>query len=170
MSLFKAVVAACPSRFVNAWRLRSGGKVFVVTPAHVPLHSSRTLSTSESSGLRDVATAEDVTATEDTSADSTPVTGAQLSGFETMLLNEIRGLRKTSHCQGQSMRSLEQSMRSQEQAMRSLEAKVLTISDIDRILNMMATPMVLPWSHMSFLMQDGVDMASLIGKVGQPEC
>ena len=157
MSLFKAVVAACPSRFVNAWRLCSGGKNSAIL-----LHS-RTLTTSESSGLRDVATAEDVTATEDTSADSTPVTGAQLSGFETMLLSEIRGLRKTSHFQGQAIRSLEQSMR-------SLEAKVLTISDIDRILNVMATPMVLPWSHMSFLMQDGVDMASLIGKVGQPEC
>ena len=115
--------------------------------------------------MRDVATAEDVTATEDTPADSTPVTGAQLSGFETMLLSEIRGLRKTSHFQGQAIRSLEQSMR-------SLEAKVLTISDIDRILNVMAMrrAMVLPWSHMSFLMQDGVDMASLIGKVGQPEC
>ena len=126
--------------------------------------------------MRDVATAEDAIATEDTPAKSTPVTEAQLSGFETMLLSEIRGLRKTSHFQGQAMRSLEQSMRSQEKAMRSLEAKVLTVSDIDRILNVMAMRRamvpVLPWSHMSFLMQDGVDMASLIGKVGhgQPEC
>jgi hypothetical protein len=33
----KELAAASPSRLVNAWRLRSGGKTFVVTPAHVAL-------------------------------------------------------------------------------------------------------------------------------------
>ena len=51
-------------------------------------------------------------------------------------------------------------------SMNTLEAKALTINDVDRILNVMSMrrAMVLPWSHMAHLMEDSVDMLSLVGK------
>jgi hypothetical protein len=93
-------------------------------------------------------------------ADDMPETG-QLSVSESTLLREIRSLRQT----------VLQSSRSQERAMHSLEEKVLTIDDVDRILNVIAMrrAMVLPWSHMASLMQDPIDMSSLIGKLAMPQ-
>ena len=75
---------------------------------------------------------------------------------DSVVLREVRELRVL----------VEQSARSQAQALRSLEQKVLTIDDVDRILNVasMRRSMVLPWSHMLKLMDDPVDLAALVGK------
>ena len=58
-------------------------------------------------------------------------------------------------------------IQSLERAVRSLEKKVLTIDDVDRILIVisMRRAMILPWCHMNKLMQDAVDLSSLVGKV-----
>lgn len=68
-----------------------------------------------------------------------------LSTFESMMFRELRSLKQSMH---------------------ALEAKVLTINDVDRMLHVMSMrrAMVLPWSHMANLMQDSVDMLSLVGK------
>jgi hypothetical protein len=63
-----------------------------------------------------------------------------------ILLREIRKMID------RSSRSQEQVLRS---SLRSLEQKVLTIDDVDRILKL---------PHMLHLMDDAVDMSSLIGK------
>lgn len=49
----------------------------------------------------------------------------------------------------------------------SLKKRMITVDDTERLHHAMTTrrAMILPWSHISYLMQDSVEMASLIGKV-----